>query len=143
MHRTEQINIPDQTSTIVILCLYQTSIYDRKLYETAVYVITVSVIIVLGYIDSRNPKLMNPSCGTTDGSDGKIIITPHWITIHLISTMRCNFTQLSDLTVGSVSDYTTRILCIPPNSDDIVFNFCLRKNSLFRQGSIFCFFVLK
>jgi hypothetical protein len=30
------------------------------------------------------------------GSDGKIIITPHLITIHLISTMGCNFTQLSD-----------------------------------------------
>ncbi len=33
----------------------------------------------------------NPGCGTTNGSDGKIIITPH-----LISTMGCNFTQLSD-----------------------------------------------
>ncbi len=38
----------------------------------------------------------NPGCGTTSGSDGKIIITPHLITIHLISTMGCNFTQLSD-----------------------------------------------
>jgi hypothetical protein len=38
----------------------------------------------------------NPGCGTTNGSDGKIIITPHLITIHLISTMGCNFTQLSD-----------------------------------------------
>jgi hypothetical protein len=31
--------------------------------------------------------------------DGKIIITPHLITIHLISTMGCKFTQLSDLTI--------------------------------------------
>ncbi len=38
----------------------------------------------------------NPGCGTTNGSDGKIIITPRLITIHLISTMGCNFTQLSD-----------------------------------------------
>jgi hypothetical protein len=38
----------------------------------------------------------NPGCGTTNGSDGKIISTPHLITINLISTMRCNFTQLSD-----------------------------------------------
>jgi hypothetical protein len=44
---------------------------------------------------------MNPGCGTTNGSDGKIIITPHLITNHLISTIGCNFTQLSDLTVGS------------------------------------------
>ncbi len=38
----------------------------------------------------------NPGCGTTNGSDGKIIITPRLITIHLISTVECNFTQLSD-----------------------------------------------
>jgi hypothetical protein len=38
----------------------------------------------------------NPGCGTTNRSDGKIIITPHLITIHLSSTMGCNFTQLSD-----------------------------------------------
>ncbi len=45
------------------------------------------------------PSERNPGCGTTNGSDGKIIITPHLIIIHLISTMRCNFTQLSDLTI--------------------------------------------
>jgi hypothetical protein len=39
---------------------------------------------------------MNPDCGTTNGSDDKIIITPHLITNHLISTIGCNFTQLSD-----------------------------------------------
>ncbi len=33
----------------------------------------------------------NLGCRTTNGFDGKIIITPH-----LISTMGCNFTQLSD-----------------------------------------------
>jgi hypothetical protein len=33
----------------------------------------------------------NPGCRTTNGSDGKIIITPHLIPIHLISTMECNF----------------------------------------------------
>jgi hypothetical protein len=38
----------------------------------------------------------NPGCRTTNGFDGKIIITPHLIIIHLISTMGCNFTQLSD-----------------------------------------------
>ncbi len=37
----------------------------------------------------------NPGYRITNGSDGKIIIT-HLITIHLISTMGCNFTQLSD-----------------------------------------------
>ncbi len=38
----------------------------------------------------------NPGCGITYGFYGKLIITPHLITIHVISTMRCNFTQLSD-----------------------------------------------
>ncbi len=38
----------------------------------------------------------NPGCGITNGSDGKIIIIPHLITIHLTSTMGCNFTELSD-----------------------------------------------
>ncbi len=41
----------------------------------------------------------NPGCGTTNGSNSKIIITPHLITIHLISTMGCNFIQLSDPTI--------------------------------------------
>jgi hypothetical protein len=51
-----------------------------------------------GPIGSDHPKKSdrNPGCGTTNGSDGKIIITLHLITIHLISTMGCNFTQLSD-----------------------------------------------
>jgi hypothetical protein len=43
----------------------------------------------------------NPGCGITKGSDGKMIIT-HLITIHLMSTMRCNFSQLSD-PIGSDS----------------------------------------
>jgi hypothetical protein len=34
--------------------------------------------------------------GITNGSDGRIIILPHLITSHFISTMGCNFTQLSD-----------------------------------------------
>jgi hypothetical protein len=38
----------------------------------------------------------NLGCETTNGSDGKIIITPHLIIIHSISTMGCNFTQLFD-----------------------------------------------
>ncbi len=48
-------------------------------------------------IDESDTELdRNPGYGTTKGSDGKIVITPHLITIHLISTMGCNFTQLSD-----------------------------------------------
>ncbi len=39
---------------------------------------------------------LNLGCEITNGSDGKILITPHLITIHLTSTMGCNFTQLSD-----------------------------------------------
>ncbi len=45
--------------------------------------------------ESNSGSNRNPGCGTTNGSDGKIIIT-HLITIHLIGTMGCNFTQLSD-----------------------------------------------
>jgi hypothetical protein len=60
----------------------------------------------------------NPGCGTTKESDGKIIITPDLIIIHLVSTMGGSFTQLSDhigfdcriqsdsyrITMGSFSD---------------------------------------
>jgi hypothetical protein len=54
-------------------------------------------ITVPSHIDESNTGPdRNSGCGTTNGSDGKIIITPHLITIHLISTMGCNFTQLSD-----------------------------------------------
>ncbi len=52
-----------------------------------------------GPIGSDHPTKFdrNPGCGTTNGSNSKIIITPHLITIHLISTMGCDFTQLSIL----------------------------------------------
>ncbi len=43
---------------------------------------------------TRSIRYRNPGCGTTNGSDGKILITPHLIPIHLISTMGFNFTQL-------------------------------------------------
>ncbi len=46
--------------------------------------------------DHPTKSYRNPCCGITNGSDGKIIITPHLITVHLTSTMGCNFTQLSD-----------------------------------------------
>jgi hypothetical protein len=56
--------------------------------------------------DTRPDQIRrNTGCGTTNGSDVKIIITGHLITIHLISTMGCNFTQLSD-PIGS--DYRIR-----------------------------------
>ncbi len=51
--------------------------------------------------DRIRPSARNSSFGIINGSDDRIIITPHLMTIHLSSTMRCNFTQLSDLTVES------------------------------------------
>ncbi len=68
------------------------------------------VIVVLSdeptQVDESDTRLdRNLGCGIINRSNGKIIITPHLITIHFISTMGCNFAQLFD-PIGS--DYRIR-----------------------------------
>jgi hypothetical protein len=105
-----------------IFCLF-TSLYVAEIIKF------IEKIVQNGYgymansqVDESNTGSdRNPGCGTTNESNGKIIITPHLITIHLIGTMGCSFTQLSDANGSDCriqSDFNTMdLLMIPPNSD--------------------------
>jgi hypothetical protein len=83
------------------------------------YFFPLSVASEISHVDeSDTGPDRNPGCGTTNGSDGRIIITPHLITIHLISTMGCNFTQPSDPTID-FNDMGTSTLFLVLYSDYI------------------------
>jgi hypothetical protein len=71
---------------------------------------------------------MNPipdPIGITDGSGDKIIITPHLITIHLTSTMGCNFIQLSGpigCDCSTRSDFNTMDSLVIPQPESYEFH---------------------